>query len=641
MSEALLNDSSVIRRWLKWTAVACVGVVATLAALAAALDVGVLNGVLIRVLEVHFRRQIHVEGHLRLRVFSLNPEVTAERVTIGNPPWMPAGTLAEVGKLAVVLAVPGPRHWFGIERLELNSALLHLVRDSAGHANWQHSEQVQGGKGLPIIRSLSMPDARVTLDDDRHHLQFEGTVSAGEIRESGALPRLRIAGAGQLNGRRVDLEITGDALGTASHAVPYHFTFSEQGSGSRITGHGFLPRPFDFSVLDTSFDARGEDLKDLYLLTGVKLVNTGPYRLSGALARRGTLTEFSDLAVTSGQSDLHGTVTIDLSSGRRKLKADVTSQLLRVADLGLRAAGREPQPDTGPRLLLSDTRLNAAALRRGDSVVTWHARRVEVGRVPLTSAAANVTVEGGVLNVAPLTANVLDGKLSARLKIDATTDLPAADLEVKIDDLQLARLAELRGKTPATPAVEGQLRARIMLAGRGSSAHQVAAGANGTVTAVLPHGTVRAALAELAGLDLRGLGLMIADKSQDTAIRCGVASFRAHAGVLTAESLVIDTDPVLIVGSGQINLDSEAIDLVFQGEPKRLRLLRLRSPLLLRGTLAHPQIGIEGGKSPVQAAAAVALGVVVAPLAAALAFVDPGLAKDADCAALIGQAGGA
>ena len=40
-----------------------------------------------------------------------------------------------------------------------------------------------------------------------------------------------------------------------------------------------------------------------------------------------------------------------------------------------------------------------------------------------------------------------------------------------------------------------------------------------------------------------------------------------------------------------------------------------------------------------QTAEAVVLGVVATPLAAVLAFVDPGLAKDADCAALLAAAG--
>ena len=66
--------------------------------------------------------------------------------------------------------------------------------------------------------------------------------------------------------------------------------------------------------------------------------------------------------------------------------------------------------------------------------------------------------------------------------------------------------------------------------------------------------------------------------------------------------------------------------------------MRLRSPVVIHGTLAHPSIGVQAGAGLGQAAAAVALGVVLTPLAAVLAFVDPGLAKDADCAALLTDA---
>ena len=96
---------------------------------------------------------------------------------------------------------------------------------------------------------------------------------------------------------------------------------------------------------------------------------------------------------------------------------------------------------------------------------------------------------------------------------------------------------------------------------------------------------------------------------------------------------------MLITGNGQISLESEALDLVLRGRPKSLRLVRLRSPVLVRGTLAHPSVGINARKAFAQTAEAVALGVVATPLAAVLAFVDPGLAKDADCAALLAAAG--
>ena len=71
---------------------------------------------------------------------------------------------------------------------------------------------------------------------------------------------------------------------------------------------------------------------------------------------------------------------------------------------------------------------------------------------------------------------------------------------------------------------------------------------------------------------------------------------------------------------------------------KALRLLRLRTPITVRGTLNKPAIRIDAPKAAVQGGVATAIGSVLAPLAALLAFVDPGLAKDADCAALLAEA---
>ena len=67
-------------------------------------------------------------------------------------------------------------------------------------------------------------------------------------------------------------------------------------------------------------------------------------------------------------------------------------------------------------------------------------------------------------------------------------------------------------------------------------------------------------------------------------------------------------------------------------------MLRLRTPVTVRGTLSDPKIGVQPGKLAAQTAGAVALGTLLTPLAAVLAFVDGGLAKDANCAALTAQA---
>jgi pyruvate/2-oxoglutarate dehydrogenase complex dihydrolipoamide acyltransferase (E2) component len=64
----------------------------------------------------------------------------------------------------------------------------------------------------------------------------------------------------------------------------------------------------------------------------------------------------------------------------------------------------------------------------------------------------------------------------------------------------------------------------------------------------------------------------------------------------------------------------------------------LRSPVEINGHLLKPSIGIDAGDTVKQGAVAAALGAALTPVAALLAFIDPGLAKDENCAALLDSA---
>jgi hypothetical protein len=620
------------RAGLLWAAGAIGALLVPAVGLIVAIDAGCCRGPLLRVIASRVGRTIEVDGGLHLELLSLHPRVAAERVTIGNPSWVPPGTTAVIGRLSFGIELPWFRRSLGIARLEVDDAVLTLSRDDKGLANWQWTDpRVTDDALLPLVRRLSVPNARVQLNDGTRHLQYEGTVSVKEPMPVAGPPPLRIEGTGQLNGRPVRFSVDGDPLATADHAKPYRYTFDEQSSGSQITGGGALPRPFDFRLIDAEFTATGLDLNDLYYLTGVKLINTGRYRLAGKVARRGTKTRFTGLEATSGESDAHGSLSIDSSSQRPQLDFDLNSRLLRLSDLGLRAAGRDPEGGAGIQLLLSDAALNPRAWRRDDTVATFRARRLEVGSIPVQDVAAALSVDHGILTVAPLIGHVFDGAVTAHVTANLNTDHPADSLDLNISQLNLAHYLPHGANEPL---LKGVLQARILAKGHGRSLHEFASSADGTLSAAVPHGSIRAARAELAGLDLRAMGLLADKHGPETPVRCGVASFQAHGGVLASQTLILDTEQVLIVGEGSIHMDSETIDLSLRGHPKRFGF-RVRSPALVRGTLSHPSFAIQPRDVAAQTAAAVALGVLLTPLASALAFVDPGLSKDADCGALM------
>ncbi len=578
---------------------------------------------LVRYVEARSQRQIRVDGAFRARIFSLHPRITAENVVIGNPLWMPPGQTAAIGHLELQYDL---LRNLRLESVVMERATLHLVRQENGHSNWQVRPPGSGrGTGPPLIHSLRVPAALVFYDDARRRLKFEGLVTARDLPDAGPTPPLRIEGAGRLNGRAANFALNCDPLATVTPEQPYRFDFMEVSSGTLLTGRGEVPKPFDFHYLNLQFESTGADLKDLYFLTGLGLPETGEYHLTGRFSRQDRHLEFNDLQARSGESDLHGRMVVDLQrhGAPSHSKAMLSSKLLRLADLGARAAGRAP-PDDKPGLLFADTPLHLEAARHSIFDVDYRAATLQMGKLPMRDFTAKARINLGHIEVAPLSATVRDGKVKGGFKIDVTRDVPRADVDLRVMHLKLGT------------SIDGPLQGRVALAGAGNSLHALASNATGTITAVLPHGAVRSSLAELAGFDLRGLGLMAAGSNEETGVRCGVASFDVKAGTLTAQRLLLDTDPVLITGDGTIDLGSESLNLKLVGRPKHPRL-RVRAPLLVHGSLRHPTFTTDARGPMVQAGGAIALGVLLTPVAAMLAFVDPGLAKDSDCGALLAE----
>lgn len=584
-----MKASRVVGRILIGTAATCTALIILIVGLLALADTPVGRPLLIRALVLFTGRPISVNGALQTHLFSFEPRVVAEKLSVGNPSWTPAGVALQADRISLTLRLPGLRRSGGVTAIDIQGAALHLIRDAAGRANWQWRDPAKRriNKNSAIVRSVSMPNARVELDDAKRHLQFAGTVSVEGLNTPGEATPLRVEGAGQLNGHAATFRISADSLTTASHKTPYHFTFAERSGESRLDANGVLPQPFVVQIADATFTASGPDLKDLYYLAGVRLIDTGEYHLSGKYQRRDTQTTFSDLVATSGSSDIRGSVASDSSSGRPKLDMTLNSQVMKLSDLGIRASGRMPGPP--PALLLSDAMIGPNVLHVAGAVAKYHAARVEVGRFAVEDVSLGATINQDVLTVSPLVGKLSGGRIQARLSLDGAKEIPAAVADIGISGLQLGPLLQ---KGTAPPPMEGAVQARIRVRGLGRSVHQVAASANGTVILQMTGGALRESFAELTDVDLRSLRLLLFKNKRDAPIRCGMARFKAENGTLTAEDMWLDTGPVLITGEGRIHLDSEELDLAVRGNPKGVRLLRLQAPVLVQGPLAHPLIHV-------------------------------------------------
>jgi uncharacterized protein involved in outer membrane biogenesis len=540
---------------------------------------------LIRLASWRSGRAIELRGRLRIHLFTRNPSLVADEVSIGNPPWSLPGITADIAKLTITFA-PFIGSATGLQTITIDGAQLHLMRDSEGRANWQRMDPAKSqGRPLPMLRSLMLTNAHLVLVDERLHLAYDGGLS---IAGPDSSQPLVMTGDGTLNQRAVSFRLTGDALPSASPRTPYAFDVDARSSDTHLSVRGSLPEPFDLTAVDASFEAHGDDLRDLYYLIGVRLPNTGVFRLQGRLARRGREVLYDNLKVTSGQSDVQGRISVTRRDGRARMQLDLTSTLLRLADVGLRAAGRDSRPTAA--LLFSDAPLITQALRRFDVEAKYTARRLLLSRIEVDDLSAPFTIEQGLVKATQVTGRVLGGKVELRLDADANRSPSLAGLDMSFTDLQLA----LFPHETEPPPYDGSMAMKLRVTGHGESLHALAASADGTFIARASQGgTLRASLAELMGVNLRGLGLILTRSKQDVPLRCATADFDIHAGVMQATRLFIDTDPVFVRGDGRVRLDTESLDLQLHGEPKSMRILRLKAPVLVQGTLRHPAFSID------------------------------------------------
>ncbi|MBV8403120.1 MAG: AsmA family protein [Gammaproteobacteria bacterium] len=583
-----------------------------------------LQDSLVHLLERRSHHPIRIAGRFEAHLLSRHPGISAWDVEIGNPTWSGPGTLGHLGRVGILLNWRWAWPPLEIRRLELEDSEWHLRRDAQARANWTVTAE-GAGAGPPLIRSLAMRAARVDLHDERRHLTFAGTVSAGDEGEGDA-PALRVEAKGELNGRPALLRIDGEALATARRDQPWHFVLHEDSGSSRLSAEGYFLHPFDFREMEGSFEAAGPTLHDAYYLVGLKLPATAWFSASGHLSRRNLRFRYEKLRVTSGESDLGGALTVDGGSGPVHTTGELTSTRLRLADLGAR--------DAEPRKTLPDSPVPVAGLRRSELRVRYRAQQLEIGHHYLEEVSVLVVTHAGELRIERLHAQLDGGELSGQAHLGrGEGGEPEAGVEVHLQDLKLGEL--LGADRP--PLATGSLDGRVRLIGQGDTWRALADRASGEATIVIPQGSVHAALAEAASGEVAGALGLLRRSAKETTIRCAVLSLEAEQGVVRSRTLVLDTDAALLTGSGELHLDTQTLDARIRGRPKH-PTLALHSAITVSGPLLRPHVAIDKRSALVQGGAAVVLGATLTPLAAALAFVDPGLTRDADCRALLSEA---
>jgi uncharacterized protein involved in outer membrane biogenesis len=619
-------------------------------------DWNMLRGPIARFASARTGREVRLDGDLHVKLFSWTPTAKAERVSIGEPAWAKARgrdqPMAAARSVTVsVKLLPLFRGRVELPLIAVETPRVGLLRDASGRANWDLGPRDPNAKPmkLPPIQTFVISGGRLQMMDEGRKLKLDAGIEAHEEASAAYDRGFTLKGEGSINSNPFSLNVTGGPLINVRTDRPYPFNADVRAGTTRITANGQVVRPFDLGRIAGTVGIEGKDLANLYLLTGLTLPNTPPYKVSGKFARAGTRYTYDDFSGRVGRSDLSGDLAVETGGKKPYLTGDIASRRLDFNDLGALfgapGASKAAAPDqkaavrtlTAQARWLPDAPLDVERLRSMDADVKYRAASVDApGNLPLRAVSLTTKLKDGVLTLDPVALTMPHGRVTGRASIDGRNKVPFSAVDFRLSELAVQDfMPAVGGNEPVT----GRIRARVKLSGGGDSVHRFASNADGAVTGVIPHGEMRQAFAELLGIDAtKGLFMLLAKDRSPTPVRCAVADFQVRNGLMSADRIVFDTGVVAVVGSGTINLERETYDLRFKGGPKKLRAVRVIAPITLKGPLMAPKFGIEPGAAIAQAGVGAALGSLLTPLAAILPFVDPGLAKDADCAALFAEA---
>ncbi|HCS65494.1 MAG TPA: hypothetical protein DIW64_16315 [Cellvibrio sp.] len=528
-----------------------------------------------------------------------------------------------------------------VERKSVDAANWHFP--ALKSANPDDADDPDRRFNFPVIDHLKISRGHIIFKDDLKGLNLDlqlDSVTANDETTVAANPGFEkgyaLSGKGRLQEQDFSLTAIGGSLSELRDAsVSFPLRLRLEMGETKVLIDGLFRNPLKLDGVDALLKIEGANLADIFYLTSIPLPPTPNYTLEGQLTKSGDVWAYKGFKGLVGNSDLAGNLSYDLSGKRGFLTADLTSNVLDAADLGGFIGLSTEDEAAKPKKLIPDVPLSRERLLATDLDIRLKAIKVDAPHLPFKGMDVRFNLHNGVLKLDPLNLALADGRVEGSIEIDANPTLPPMKMNLKLRQLNLTQF--FKG-TRFESNTKGLFGGKITLAGKGASLADVLATSNGDLALIMSGGEISLLLIEAADLDIGQALPLFVGKDKSTRINCGVMNFNVKDGMLTSNVVALDTRDSLLVGNVDIDLKDEVIDARLDAKPKDNSLLSLRIPITITGNLKSPSIGIDKEKTTRRGVAAIALGALLTPLAALLAFVEDGDAPDANCRALIKEA---
>jgi len=616
-------------RALKWLG-GTVAVLFVVIALFFTFGLNLLKGPITRAVSNSLGRELVIEGDLRPVWSWVHPRLRAEGVTFANADWGKADYLLNAEAVEASISVlPLLAGRLVLPDVHLQGAELSLEQDADGRKNWILKEEPEDQKkeSRLFVKLLTVNEGRLRWEDAWREHSFVADLSTDDTGIS-------FTGEGTYSGMPLKAKgHAGQVLAIRDVNTPFPINAEIKIGDTAATLEGTLTGLVGFKGIDLKIkQLSGKTMEDLYWIIGLALPDSSPYKLSGRLLRTDGMWRFENFAGKVGESDLAGTLQVDTGGERPYMHGDLVSKVLNFADLGPLVGTNQPREGGG---VLPDAPFNVERWESLDSDIRLRAGTIKrPEQLPIENLSTHWQLRDKVLSLDPLEFGIAGGKLAGTIKVDGNRDPVRGSINMRVRQLQLAKLFPTVKQAQGSI---GDLNGLVELTGTGASVGELLGSSNGKIGIYMDGGKISRFMMELIALQLWDAARIKLKGDEEIDIRCAIADFGVKGGVAQANAFVFDTAVVNVGGSGTINLKNEEMDLQLKPEPKDRGIGSLRTPLHVKGTFGHPNVGPDMGKLVIRGAGTIAMG-ILNPLLAIIPLIEEGKGKDSPCGELIAQA---
>jgi uncharacterized protein involved in outer membrane biogenesis len=563
--------------------------------------------------------------------------VIADDVTLANPQGFPADAkpLATIDRLLIKVNIGSyiAHGRINLPLIEVDHPVATVRQLPDGKDNYSLSlPQSKGESKPPELGELVIKNGSASVVMPEYKTDFDLTVATRNAPADSKLFKdgeIYVTAKGKYAGAPVTGKLTGGALlALRNTTAPYPVDLQLENGTTKASLVGTIKNPMQFAGANLKLTFAGQNMANLYALTGVPIPETPPFSLTGDLDYSGGAFRFEHFAGKVGTSDLEGTIVEAPGSPRRTITGDLVSRQVNLVDLagflgGTPGSTHSPGADAATRAkiekakakptLLPNTPIDLPKIKIADIDLRYRGEHIINKNVPLDDLVVHLIIKDGRISADPLDFAVGSGKIESNFEFTpAGKDSLHAKANIEFKQLPLSRLMAATHAFAGSGTVGGS----AYVVGTGDSLAGILGHGDGHAYLFLQHGgNLSALLVDLAGLQVGDAVLSALGVPSKTHVECLIGDFALTQGQLETKAFLLATKAANILGAGGVDLATEKLDLKLRTEATHFSVGSLSTPIDIGGTLKDPSILPAAGPLAARAGPAVALGLIFPPLA--------------------------